>query len=294
MKFGPAVFISIGVHLVLGGFLAVSMEFHDPVKPVNLSFNATPIQAVVVDKAVVEQHIKNIQDKKDATKRKEEKRLADIERRAKKAEQRRKDEEKRVADVEKQKKTKIEDKKRAEQAAAEANKKQKIEQQKAKKLEQQRKQKEKERKAAEDKVRKAKEKRQAEEKTAREDELKSQLAKEVAEQEQLLQEQLGAEQSVRSQQRQQQVLTEQGKYTALIISTIRQKWNVDDSMNGKSCRVNIRLSPSGFVKQVKVLGGDPRVCLAAERAILRAGDLPMSPEPDVYETLKDITITFDK
>ncbi len=290
MKFGPAFFISFGLHIVLGGMLIVSMDFHTPLAPQNVTINATPIEAVVVDKAVIDKQLKKIKDQEDEAKRKEQQRQADRERRAREEEQRRRDEQKRIADLEKQKQRQIEDKKRAEQAAVEARKKREREE----KLEKERQQKELERRAAEERARKEKQKREDEARRVREAEQQRQLEKELAEQERLLQEQLEAEQSVRSQQRQKHVLTEQGKYTALIKSTITQNWIVDDSMNGKSCRVNIKLSPSGFVKQVKVLGGDSRVCLAAERAILRAGDLPMSSEADVYEKLKDITITFDK
>ena len=294
MKFKPALSLSLGLHLVLGGMLVVSMDFHTPMKPTEVAQLSTPIEAVVIDQQQLEQQVKKIKDQKAAQEAAEQKRIRDLERRAQAAEQRRKDEEKRVEDIEKQKQKQLNDKKRADQAAAEAREKQKIEQQKADQLEKERKRKEEERKADEEKALKAKQKREAEEKALKEAQRKREEDRELQEQEKLLQEQLKAEQAARSVQRQKYVLSEKEKYIALIDSTINQNWIVDDSMLGKTCRVNIKLASSGFVIQAKVLEGDPIMCQAAERAILRAGTLPMSSEPDVYNELKDINLTFNK
>jgi colicin import membrane protein len=41
-----------------------------------------------------------------------------------------------------------------------------------------------------------------------------------------------------------------------------------------------------------VLGGDAGICQAATFAVDRAGRFPMSEDPDVYDALKDLTITL--
>ena len=98
--------------------------------------------------------------------------------------------------------------------------------------------------------------------------------------------------SERTQKRNKQVLTEVQKYQALIKQTIQRNLIVDDAMKGQSCRFNIRLASNGLVIQVKELGGDPLVCRAGKTAILKAVELPVSDEPDVYEKLRDINFTF--
>ncbi|NCT46427.1 MAG: cell envelope integrity protein TolA, partial [Paraglaciecola sp.] len=145
----------------------------------------------------------------------------------------------------------------------------------------------------EEKARIAKEKREKEEKALKEAERKKREAKEQAEQEKALQEQLAAEQAARQQRRNKQVLTEVQKYEALIRQTIQRNLIVDDAMKGKSCRLNIRLASNGLVTQVNELSGDPILCRAAKSAVYKSDTLPVSPEADVYEKLKDINLTVE-
>lgn len=268
LKFGPAVSISLGLHLLLGGMLLISMEFSTPLKAVNAPMaNFTPIEAIVVDAKTINDQLQRIEDKKQAELDKALQKQRDEQRRKDEAVKRQQElEQKRVAEI-----------KRREQA---------------KKEEAQRQQRELERRAAEERERKAQQKREAEQ---REKQLAQQKEQERLEMERLMQEQLAAEQaeqSLRSQQRQQYVLTETQKYTALIEAKIRQNWYIDDSMKGKTCRINIRLSSTGFVISVKSLGGDRNVCVTGEQAVRRAGELPMSGDAGVYSELKDITFLF--
>lgn len=269
LKFGPAISISLGLHLVLGGILLVSMNFHTPPQAMNVPMaTVTPIEAVVVDAKTINDQLQRIEDQKNAAREAELKRQRDEKRRKEQALQRKRD-----AEIKRLKQ--IEDKKRNEQ---------------------QKKQRELERRAAEERERKAQEKREAEEK-ARQDRIKKQREdQERKEMERVMQEQLDAEkaeQALRSQQRQKFVVTETEKYQALIQAKINQNWYKDDSMIGKTCRINIRLSSTGFLLLVRSLGGDKNVCVSGEQAVRRAGEFPMSKDTAVYQELKDITFTFE-
>ncbi|MBN7819091.1 cell envelope integrity protein TolA [Bowmanella yangjiangensis] len=278
---------SVALHLVLVVLLAVSVNFHTPMPTPDLP-QVNVVQAVAIDRAVIDAQAKRIQDKKDAEKRAEQQRLADIERKAREAEKERQQEKERARQLELDKKRKADEKRKAEAAAAEAKRKQAEEKKRAEQAEAERKRKEQERLKAE---KAAKEKREREKKA--EDERKRREAQERAEMERQMQEQLQAEQAAQQRRRSQQVLTELQKYTALIKQTIQRNLIVDQSMKGKSCRLNIRLASNGLVTQVRVLNGDAILCRAAQTAVYKAETLPVSPEPDVYEKLRDINLTVE-
>jgi len=280
------------LHLILGVLLVYSMEF-SPVTEQPKQLELPAIQAVVVDQQAIEQQVQRIEDNKRKQRLAEEKRIKELERRAEAAKKKRKQQEKAVSDLEKQKKRKLAEKRKADQAAKAARKKQQQEANKAKQAEALRKKKERERKAAEEKARKAKAKREAEEKALKEAKRKRQQAIEKAEQERALEEQLKAEQAVRQQRRSKQVLSEVQKYQVLIRQTIQRNLIVDDSMKGKSCRLNLRLASNGLVTQVRILEGDAILCRAAQTAVLKSDTLPVSSEPDVYEKLRDINLTVE-
>ncbi|TRY31035.1 cell envelope integrity protein TolA [Aliiglaciecola sp. M165] len=285
-KFNSALMGSLALHVVLGAVLLISFDFHSVPQQIEISApNFQPIEAVVVDQKTIENQLKRIEQQKEAERQKELQKQRDEARRKREAEQRRQDEARK-------KQRQIEDKKRREQAAADAKERERKAQEEAQRKENERKQRELERRAAQERERKAREKREAEEQARKEAERKQQEQKELQEMERLMQEQLQAEQAARSQQRQKHVLTETERYTALINAKIVQNWYTDDSMIGKSCRINIRLSSTGFVIQVRVIEGDRVVCTTGEQAIRRAGDMPMSSDPDVYNKLRDITFNF--
>ncbi|GGO74922.1 cell envelope integrity protein TolA [Bowmanella pacifica] len=286
VKLKDSLWKSVALHLVLLVLLAVSVNFHTPMPTPDLP-QMNVVQAVAIDKAVIDAQAKRIQDKKDAEKRAERQRLAEIERKAKEAEKKRQQEKERARQVELDKKRKAEEKRKADAAAAEAKRKA-AEKKRAEKAEAERKRKEQERLKAE---KAAKEKREREKKA--EDERKRREAQERAEMERQMQEQLQAEQAAQQRRRSQQVLTELQKYTALIKQAIQRNLIVDQSMKGKSCRLNIRLASNGLVTQVRILNGDAILCRAAQTAVYKAETLPVSPEPDVYEKLRDINLTVE-
>ena len=140
---------------------------------------------------------------------------------------------------------------------------------------------------------KEQERKEREAKAKAEAERKKKEAAERAEMERIMQEQLAKEQAAQQERRRKQVLTEVERYTALIQQTIKRNLYSDDSYQGKTCRLNIRLATTGFVTSIRVLGGNDALCRAAESAVRSAEKLPVSDAPDVYEQLKDITLKVE-
>ena len=257
--------------------------------------NPAPVEAVAIDRKQLEQRIAEIQKNRDDAKKAEEDRIAALERRAQQAERNRAAEEERLKRVAEQKRQADEAARKSKAAAAEAQKQQQAEAAKAKQAEEARKAREAEQKKAEADAKAAEEKRrQAEEEAAKaqaERERKAREAREQAERERQLQEQLAKEAESRRQARAQQAVTEVQRYTAMIRDAIQRNLLVDENMRGKTARINIRLATSGFVTDVRYVSGDRQVADAAIRAVNRAGTLPVSTDPDVYNQLKDITLT---
>lgn len=278
---------SFALHFALGAVLVTSVHFSPTPEVPKLNAAAQPIEAVVVDAAVINEQLQKIEDEKrqklEAERRKkeeQERRIREREEEVRRAEQ---------AAVEARRK-----KKEEEQRAAEEARQRKIaEQEKAKRLKEEREKKERERKEAErKKAEEDRKRKEAEERAREEAKRKEQEALEMAEQERILEEQLRAEQAARNARKRRQVISEIGKYTALIEQTIKRNWIVDPSMKGKSCRLNIRLASSGLVIQVTQLEGDSNVCRSAQSAVLKAETLPVSSDPDVFAEMKEINLTL--
>lgn len=298
---------SVGLHLALVLGLVVSGLTFSP-KPLQITLSGdagnsaavppppAPVQAVAIDRQVLEQRVAEIQRQQDEARRAEEQRIRDLERRAQQAERARTQEEARLRRVAEEKRQADAAAAAARRAAADAKRQQEAEAARARDAEQQRIAREQERKKAEEAAKAAEARRQAEQealaKAQAERERQAREQRERAEQERLLQEQLSAEAEARRRARAQQAVTEVQRYTAMISDAITRNLIKDEStMRGRSCRLNIRLATSGFVTSVNVISGDRVVCDAAVRAVNRAGNLPMSQDPDVYNQLKDITLT---
>ncbi len=253
---------------------------------------------MVVDKAKFEQAVNKIKRQKSNERDAEKKRLKAVEKRASDAKKRRVQEQARIKKLEKQRKQKEQEKIKADKAA-------KSSKAKAAKAEKVRKQKEQEKQVAEKAAAAARSKRLKEEADARkaEDlrlkkiaERKRQeiAAKEQAIQDAMLAEQMADEMATRNKARNQQVMTEVQRYSALITQRINQYMITDRStMADKSCRLTITLAPSGFVIDVKVGQGNKVVCDAANIAIGKAGTLPVSKDPDVFKEMREIAVTVE-
>ena len=295
--FFKAVWLSIALHvLLLVGLLAGDFSSEPKPQPTPTNQSAGPIKAVVVDKAKFEQAVNKIKRQKTQARDAEKKRLEAVEKRASDAKKRRVKEQARIKKLEKQRKLKEQEKIKADKAA-------KSSKAKAAKAEKVRKQKEQEKQVAEKAAAAARSKRLKEEAEAKkaEDlrlkkiaERKRQeiAAKEQAIQDAMLAEQMADEMATRNQARHKQVMSETQRYSALITQSINQRMIKDRStMAGKSCKLDITLAPSGFVIAVKVGQGDKVVCNAAKIAVGKAGNLPVSKDPEVFKEMRKLSVT---
>ncbi|WP_241698004.1 cell envelope integrity protein TolA [Rheinheimera pleomorphica] len=298
MQIEPALAKSLGLHLAIVVLLVFSADFSHKPEMLSVSLETegqAPVEAVAIDQQQLNARVEQIQKERDAAKAAEEKRIRELERRAQQAEKNRANEEARLKRVAEEKRKADAEAAKAKAAAADAKKRQQQEAAKAKAAEQQRIAKEQERQKAEEAAKAAEQKRiaeqQAAEKAAAERARQAEEARQKAEQERAMQEQLAKEAQARAAARARQAATEVQRYTALIRDAIQRNLLVDEGMRGKSCRINIRLASNGFVTKVGVLSGDKAVCDATVRAVNRAGTLPVSADPDVYNQLKDINLT---
>jgi colicin import membrane protein len=102
--------------------------------------------------------------------------------------------------------------------------------------------------------------------------------------------QLQEEQASMSQANQRRVLSEVEKYKALVHSKVQQFLETDGGFIGETCLVNVRLAPDGLVLRAEAVSGKPALCRIAKAAILRAGTLPMSKDPDVMAQFRQFDI----
>ncbi|MFB2803636.1 cell envelope integrity protein TolA [Shewanella seohaensis] len=324
--------ISAGIHIGVIIILAIGIDFTHKPEPVQ-QVSAPAVKAVMVDQQKVANQVEKLKQEKRDAERRERERQAELERKAQEAKQAREREQAQLKKLAEERKQQEIETQKANDAAKAAQVKQQQEKEKAQKAEADRKQKEQERKLAEDAAQKAAEKRKVEEAAAakaeadrkqKEAEAKAKAeadakakaeakakadaearakaeakakadaeAKARAQQEQEMADALAAEQAALSQTMNKQMQTEVGKYTAMIKSTIQRNLVVDESMRGKTCTVSVRLANDGFVISSQTQGGDPNVCRATKAAILKAGKLPVSPDPAVYNLMKEINLIVE-
>tara|TARA_R110000737_G_C14558131_1_gene481789 strand:- start:131 stop:982 length:852 start_codon:yes stop_codon:yes gene_type:complete len=267
-------------------------DFSSPAKPTPTALQMEPIKAIIVERSTIEAQINKIKKQKadDAQK------LIDLENSIAAAKTKRLNEEKRIKNLERQRKKKEQEKKAADSAAKKAKAK-------ANAADKIRKQKELERKQADEAAADAKAKRIKEEQAAKKAEdlrkkkaaelkRKEQEDRERAAQQKLLEQQMAEDMASRQQARRQQMMTEIGRFTALITQTIKRNLITDrSSMEGKSCKLTISLAPSGFVTNVVTGQGDRRVCEAAKTAVYKAGTLPVSKDPEIFREMRTISLT---
>ncbi len=298
-KYAFALFLSVLLHIVV----ALLMGLGDYASPPKATSTATmqakpvkPIEAVAINKQKFLHQVDKIRKKKAASKAAEEKRIKNLEKRAAKAKKSRKKEQDRIKKLERERKVKEKEKRKADKAAKKSKAQAAV-------AEKDRKTKEALKRKADRAADDAKARRIKEEAAAKKAEdlrkkkiadrkRKEKEAKERAAQERLLAEQMAEEMAKRQQARRQQMMTEISRYTALITQTIQRNLITDrSSMLGKSCKLTISLAPSGFVKNVVSGQGDRIVCDAAQKAIYKAGTLPVSKDPEVFKEMRTISLT---
>jgi colicin import membrane protein len=306
-SYHPALIFSVGLHFIILAVLLLG-DFSTENKPVVPVTQMAPIQAVMIDQSKVNQLVEKLRKEKSADKAAEKKRLRDAENELSQANKKRKKEEARIKKLERERKAKIKEKKKADAAAkksklaaqaAEKSRKEHVAQQKiaeksaadakAKQIKEQKKIKDKkikDEKIAKDKALKLKQKKLADDKRKKEEAIKR------VQQEKILAQQMEEEMAGRQQARSQQVMSEINRYTALIIASIQRNLITDQSsMENKSCKLTISLSPSGFVTNVVIGAGDQGVCQASKTAIYKAGTLPVSKDPEVFKEMRKISVT---
>ncbi|EIZ1281226.1 cell envelope integrity protein TolA [Vibrio vulnificus] len=223
------------------------------------------------------------------------------------AEEKARKEKERVAKLEAERKTKEEAIKKAEQerlakeaAIAKAEQERIAKEKAAKEAEEKaRREKEAAAKAEQERIAKEKAAKEAAEKARKEKERLERLERERKEQEAALNDifaGLETESSQNSAARSQHVLDEKNRYGAIYSQLIQQRLLKDEYLLGKSCKVNIKLIPTGvdaIVNSVSILEGDTRVCNAAKSAILQVGSFPMPADDAVRQELRNINLTVD-
>ncbi|PTO54379.1 protein TolA [Vibrio splendidus] len=228
---------------------------------------------------------------KEKQRKVEEARLKTEQKKAAKAEADRKLKEAAVVKAEKERKAKEVAIAKAEQervakekAAKEAADKARKEKEAAERAEKQRIAKEKEAAAAAEKARKAKE-------------AAARAEKERKQQEAALNDifaGLETESTQNSSARQQFISDEAQRYGAIYTQLIQQNLLLEDSYRGRSCRVNLKLIPTGsnaILGSLSILDGDSRLCAATKRAVAQVQSYPLPKDPDIVKSLKDINLT---
>ncbi|NNN52281.1 cell envelope integrity protein TolA [Vibrio sp. 2-2(9)] len=227
----------------------------------------------------------------------------------KKKEQERKQEEERVR-KEKERAAKLEkERKEKEEAVRKAEQERLAKEAAIAKAEQERLAREKAAKEAEEKARREREAAEKAEqeriaKEAAERERKAREAAERAERERKAQEAalddifagLESESEQNQQAKNQHVQSEVDRYGAIYKQLIESRIIKDDYLVGKSCRLNVKLVPTGtdgIVSNVTVLNGDSRLCSAAKSAVAQVGNFPMPKDRDVIDKVRDINLTVE-
>lgn len=108
--------------------------------------------------------------------------------------------------------------------------------------------------------------------------------------EQEMAEQLQKEQESMSKANQQRIMSEVEKYRALVYSKVSRNLDTDGGFIGEYCSVSVKLAPDGLVLLAKAQSGNPALCRIAEAAVLKAGTLPVSKDPEVMAQFRNFTI----
>ncbi|MEZ8654422.1 cell envelope integrity protein TolA [Vibrio splendidus] len=329
-NFRSPLLISLGLHVILFVALIWGADFtmSEP-KP-----TGQMVQAVVIDPQLVRQQAQQIRQQREAASKKEQERLDKLRRESERLEKNRKAEEENIRKLKEKQAKEAKAAREAEKRRVENEKQRKVEearlkqeQKKAAKAEADRKLKEaavvkaeKERKAKEVAIAKAEQERVAKEKAAKEAADKARKEKEAAERAEKQRvakekEAAAAAEKARKQQeaalndifagletestqnssaRQQFISDEAQRYGAIYTQLIQQNLLLEDSYRGRSCRVNLKLIPTGsnaILGSLSILDGDSRLCAATKRAVAQVQSYPLPKDPDIVKSLKDINLT---
>lgn len=82
------------------------------------------------------------------------------------------------------------------------------------------------------------------------------------------------------------------KYGGLIKQAVSRNMYDTSLYRGKTCSIKINFAPDGLILSSSVVGGDPSLCQAAERAIKITQKLPKPPSDAVYNKFKNAVLEF--
>ncbi|UPQ87086.1 cell envelope integrity protein TolA [Vibrio sinaloensis] len=249
--------------------------------------------------------LKEQQAKEAKAAREAEKRRIEKEQERKAEEQKAKQEKARLAKLEEERKAKEQAVKKAEQerlakeaAIAKAEQERLEREQAAKEAEEKaRREREAAEKAEQERIAKEKAAKEAAEKARQEQERLERLERERKQQEAALNDifaGLESEAELNTSARSRFVASEAERYGAIYTQLIQQNLLLEDAFRGKSCRVNLRLIPTGadaILGNLSVLDGDSRLCAATKRAVARVASFPLPKDPDVVNKVKNINLT---
>jgi colicin import membrane protein len=316
-QYAKPIAISVGLHAILVAALLWGTDFNMS-KPEPIG---QMVQAVVIDPKLVQQQAKEIRQQREKAAKKEQERLDKLRREAEQLEKNRKAEEEQIRKLKEQQAKDAQAAREAEAARKKKEQERKQEEERVRKEKERAAKLEKERKAKEAAVRKAEQERLAKEaaiakaeqerlarekaaKEAAERERKAREAAERAERERKAQEAalddifagLESESEQNQQAKNQHVQSEVDRYGAIYKQLIESRIIKDDYLVGKSCRLNVKLVPTGtdgIVSNVTVLNGDSRLCSAAKSAVAQVGNFPMPKDRDVIDKVRDINLTVE-
>lgn len=186
------------------------------------------------------------------------------------------------------KKKKQQDALRAEQQRKDRLKKKREDRRKAEQDKKRKAEQAKKRKADEDKKRKADELKKQQE-DARKKREAEELARKKREEEAARKR--AEEQARIDEANSKRVLSEVGKYTALIKSKVRRNWIVNDQTG--QCILEVRLASSGLILDVKEVKGDATSCRSAKAAVYKSEPLPVSPDSAVFSKMRVLRLNLD-
>ncbi|WP_104025708.1 cell envelope integrity protein TolA [Vibrio hyugaensis] len=323
--------ISVGLHALLVVALLWGTDFTMS-KP---EPTGQMVQAVVIDPKLVQQQAKEIRQQREKAAKKEQDRLDKLRREAEQLEKNRKAEEEQIRKLKEQQAKDAKAAREAEAARKKKEQERKAEEERTRKEKERAAKAEQERKAKEEAVRKAEQERVAREKAAKEAEEKAKREREAAakaEQERIAKEKAAKEAAERERKareaaekaererkeqeaalddifagleseselnqvaKNQHVDSEVGRYAAIYKQLIESRIIKDDYLVGKSCRLNIKLVPTGtdgVVSGVSVISGDARLCGAAKSAVNQVGNFPMPKDRAIIDKIRDINLTVD-
>ena len=279
------------IHIVIIGAMLVNFSTkHKKVEAVDADEIAETIKATTIDESQIKDQQKKLKDAERERQRKKELERQRLERLKKETEQ----EQQKIEDLKKKQELEQEKAAELEKQRKEIALKKKQEEEKRKKEEEKRKKLEAERKKEE-----ARQKKLAEEKRLKELERIEQETREL-EAQRRLNESLAAEEAFLAEQRaKQRATTLMGKYSALIKEKVgRYRTIAPDFESWRVTKVNVKLSPSGDVKSVRIINssGNVRYDRSVETAIYQASPLPIPSfveDPEVNEQFQNLNLNFD-